>query len=374
MAKYKTTVTEKDGTKTSGYIENGRSYYDNGKEINAGASVKDSTGKTWTKGGDTTTADKATAAYDNNSTWESNGRTYVGGVDVGPAGTKIDTTNTAAMTNAGISSNNSGGGSSNPYEQYYRDAMDNYGKMNDQILEMNRLAIEQGVNRLEAQKQGVEQAAEDSAREAYIRQMQNERVLPQQLVYKGANGGLTETAKMGIKADYENTMNDIHRTRINSIQEIDNAIADLKTTGDLAAVEQVLANNKAALDAYMSMLDKGVGYNQWAMQFSANRADNAYQQAQNEINRQDKLAQQMVQNEMWEKEYNAEQKKYQDTLNQKAQQLTMEKKQQLTNIFDTAFSMTKTEGYTAEDIKKYILGQNISDQEQYDILKSLGLI
>ena len=304
MAKYKTTVTEKDGTKSSGYIENGRSYYDNGKEINAGASVTDSTGKTWTKGGDTTTTDKATTAYDNNSTWESNGRTYVGGVDVGPAGTKIDTSNTGAMTSAGITSNNSGGGSSNPYEQYYREAVDNYSKMNDQILEMNRLAVEQGVNRLEAQKSNVEQAAEDSAREAYIRQMQNERVLPQQLAYKGGNGGLTETAKMGIKADYENSMNDIHKTRINAIQEIDNAIAELKTTGDLAAVEQVLANNQQALNAYMNMLDKSVGYNQWATEYNAGRIDKAdsneyrdrvyndsliQQQTENKLN-QDKLA------------------------------------------------------------------------------------
>ena len=120
MAKYKTTVTEKDGTKSSGYIENGRSYYDNGKEINAGASVTDSTGKTWTKA-DTNTSTN----YDNNSTWEAGGRKYVGGVDVGPAGTTVDTSNTASIINAGITNNNSGsgsyGGSSNPYEKYYRE-------------------------------------------------------------------------------------------------------------------------------------------------------------------------------------------------------------------------------------------------------------
>ena len=153
--------------------------------------------------------------------------------------------------------------------------MDNYGKLNEQAEEMNRLAVEQGVNRLEAQKQGVEQAAEDSAREAYIMQMQNERVLPQQLAYKGANGGQTETAKIGIQTNYENNVNNINRTKINAIQEIDNAIADLKTTGDLKTVEQVLANNKAALDTYMTLLDKGVGYNQWAMQYTADRIDKA---------------------------------------------------------------------------------------------------
>lgn len=53
MAKYNTTVTKKDGSKVSGYIEDGKSYYDNGTAISAGDSVVDAQGKTWTKGGDT---------------------------------------------------------------------------------------------------------------------------------------------------------------------------------------------------------------------------------------------------------------------------------------------------------------------------------
>ena len=53
MARYNTTVTKKDGTKVSGYIEDGKSYYDNGTSISAGDSVVDAQGKTWTKGGDT---------------------------------------------------------------------------------------------------------------------------------------------------------------------------------------------------------------------------------------------------------------------------------------------------------------------------------
>lgn len=53
MAKYNTTITKKDGSKASGYIEDGKSYYDNGTAISAGDSVVDAQGKTWTKGGDT---------------------------------------------------------------------------------------------------------------------------------------------------------------------------------------------------------------------------------------------------------------------------------------------------------------------------------
>ena len=53
--KYYTTVTESDGSKSDGYIKDGVSYYTNGNPINTGASVTDSTGKTWTKGGNTVT-------------------------------------------------------------------------------------------------------------------------------------------------------------------------------------------------------------------------------------------------------------------------------------------------------------------------------
>ena len=49
--RYNTTVTKKDGTTASGYIEDGKSYYSDGTRIGAGDSVVDSTGKVWTMGG-----------------------------------------------------------------------------------------------------------------------------------------------------------------------------------------------------------------------------------------------------------------------------------------------------------------------------------
>lgn len=59
MARYNTTVTKKDGSKVAGYIEDGRSYYDDGTAISAGDSVVDAQGKTWTKGGDTANSEVA---------------------------------------------------------------------------------------------------------------------------------------------------------------------------------------------------------------------------------------------------------------------------------------------------------------------------
>jgi hypothetical protein len=281
MAKYKTTITEKDGTKSSGYIENGRSYYDNGKEINAGASATDAQGKTWTKGGTTSTTNNKQSEIDmisaaikaNNSS--SGGSSYK--PSYGAIGDNIQT---------------------NPYADEIDRIREAYERQQNQIREQNRIAVEQGTNRLNAQKANINQAAEDNARQAYIMHMQAKKALPQQLVNQGATGGMTETANLGLQTTYQNNLNDINRNKINAIQEIDNAIVDLKNTGNLATVEQVLANNQAALDSYMSLLDKGVAYNQWANQYNSNRADNAYTQAYKEREYADMLKQQAFENEL----------------------------------------------------------------------------
>ena len=49
--RYNTTVTKKDGSTASGYIEDGKSYYSDGTRIGAGDSVVDAQGKVWTMGG-----------------------------------------------------------------------------------------------------------------------------------------------------------------------------------------------------------------------------------------------------------------------------------------------------------------------------------
>ena len=47
--RFKTTITKKDGTTASGYIENDRGYYDDGTALSAGDSIIDAQNKVWTK-------------------------------------------------------------------------------------------------------------------------------------------------------------------------------------------------------------------------------------------------------------------------------------------------------------------------------------
>lgn len=196
----------------------------------------------------------------------------------------------------------------NPYEEAYRESQKRIEEMEAQIREQNRLAVEQGTNRLNAQKTNINQAADENARQAYVQYMQSQKALPQQLASQGVSGGATETANLGLQTAYQNNVNTINQNKANRLQEIDNAIVDLQNTGDLSTVEQVLANNQAALDAYMNTFDKGVGYNQWANQFNRNNKVQDAQLALEEKAYADQLAQQQWENDWFEKQYNDEKK------------------------------------------------------------------
>lgn len=192
---------------------------------------------------------------------------------------------------------------SNPYQDqndFYKQA---YEDLEAQIREQNRLAVEQGTNRLNAQKTNINQAADENARQAYVQYMQSQKALPQQLASQGVSGGATETANLGIQTAYQNNINTINQNKANRLQEIDNAIVDLQNTGDLTAVEQVLANNQAALDAYASTFDKGVSYNQWANQYNANRQDTLADQAYRDKVYADQMTQQQLENQWYERNY-----------------------------------------------------------------------
>ena len=255
--KYYTTITESNGSKSDGYIQDGVSYYSNGTPINAGASVVDSTGKTWVKGGEITTSPNQ----------------------------------------------------SNPYAEQVAKLEDYYKEQEERLREQNRVAIQQGTNRLNAQKSNINQAADENARQAYVQYMQSQKALPQQLASQGASGGATETAALGLQTTYQNNVNTINQNKANRLQEIDNAIVDLQNTGDLALVEQVLANNQAALDAYTAAFDKGISYNQWADQFNANRTDILADQAYRDKVYADQMMQQEKENQWYVDSYNDAKKK-----------------------------------------------------------------
>ena len=388
-----------------------------------------------------TSSGSSKGSSSNYETWESGGRTYVNGIDIGPAGTKVDLSTSNAYETASKNYNNKNTYAEeedyNPYKEQLEKLKNEYAKQEELLREQNRLAVEQGTNRLEAQKSNITQSADENARQAYVQYMQSQKALPQQLASQGATGGATETANLGLQTAYQNNVNSINQNKANRLQEIDNAIVDLKNTGDLSMVEQVLANNQLALDAYTSAFDKGMSYNQWATEFNANRQDVAADQAYRDKVYADNMAQQELENQWYERNYSDSKKQeetnrvisllenglvdvnYASTLlgvpvNQinnfvnyinKARNLELSNTQSLINsrneekttknetssstinsIINTVTKMLNEREdvfgdgsiyrnvYGPEDAKAYVLSQNSSDEEQYNILSNFGLI
>ena len=413
-SKYYTTVTESNGTKSDGYIQDGVSYYNNGTPINAGASVVDSTGKTWVKGGDPDAGLSIDAYKAKNGVSGASSNSYK--PNYGDMGDEI---------------------AYNPYEEAYRESQRRLEEMEAQIREQNRLAVEQGTNRLNAQKANINQAADENARQAYVQYMQSQKALPQQLAIQGVSGGATETANLGLQTAYQNNVNAINQNKANRLQEIDNAIVDLQNTGDLSTVEQVLANNQAALDAYMNTFDKGVSYNKWANEYNAGRIDatrdyeaeqlQAYLDAweeQNKLLAEEKKENQKykydlyknghISREEFASEFGYDPEILYDTMGYltKENELALKDKQMdinntqslikdrnssgsgtkptsastINSIINTANKMLNEREdvfgdgsvyrnlYDDNAVKAYILSQNITDEEQYNILSNLGLI
>lgn len=282
--RYNTTVTKKNGTTASGYIEDGKSYYSDGTRISAGDSVVDAQGKVWTMEG----------SSDPDA-----------GLSINDYLAKYGVSN-STNTNKNIYQSED---ETNPYDAYAERLQKEYAKQQELIEEKNRLAVEQGVNRLNAQKTNINQSADDNARQAYVMYMQNKKALPQQLASQGVTGGATETANLGLSSNYENNVNSINQNRTNSLQEIDNAITDLQNSGDLSTVEQVIANNEAALNAYKEAFNQKQSYNQWATEFNANRNDTAWEQNYKEKAYADQMVQQELENQWYIDTYSDNKKK-----------------------------------------------------------------
>lgn len=140
-----------------------------------------------------------------------------------------------------------------------------------QILEAQRIAeqkaiqdrINATVGSIESYRPQVQQSYEDSARQAYINQMRGQGSLKDVLSAQGFSGGMSETAGLGLNAEYNQALNESQKTKQQAELEIDRMIADARITGntDLAnAMAQYYQNyigelqNQQQQSNYMSEL------------------------------------------------------------------------------------------------------------------------
>lgn len=215
-SRYNTTVYTPEGSAVSGYIQNGQTYLSDGTRIGEGYTSVDKSGRYWT------IKDGKGVEVGNLSD----------GVDVGRLGQSDYARN---------------------YDDLARIQKESYDNILAQKQAATDASIKKSVNALESQKSGINDAMDKAAREEYIALMKSKKDLPEQYAAAGMSGGITESGLINLDNNYANNIKDINTQRTSQIANIDNAITDVRLTGDIEKAQQAANIAQQAAESYLSL-------------------------------------------------------------------------------------------------------------------------
>ena len=149
------------------------------------------------------------------------------------------------------------------------------------------------MNRLDAQKSGVNQNAEELARQAYVSYMQSADKLPQALAASGYSGGMADSQALALETGLQNDQNQILLNRDNTLNGIDSAIINAQLEGSIQGAQAQAELGRDAISAFQNYMNQQnayanqdywtrYGYDYDAAQTAANQA---WQAQQSQINR-----------------------------------------------------------------------------------------
>lgn len=179
----------------------------------------------------------------------------------------------------------------------YQDYMDQMNKQYDEIAAQQEAAqnaaVQQAINQLTGQKTGIEQSYDDLYRQLYIDRRRAEKNLPQQMAAMGVSGGLAEGTALGIQTDYMNALQQGEREKLNTLNDIDQAISDARLTGDIGIAQQAAQLALNRLQSYGNIVSAMQDQQNWLNQFAWQQQQQqiANNQWQQEFDRQNMLDQ-----------------------------------------------------------------------------------
>ena len=200
-------------------------------------------------------------------------QTAVGG-HLAEGAVKADNTNAiyTYQQNNNSGGNNAGGGNAgtvayNPYESYYNKMIDLY---NNQLAQERARQEQVKQARINAANKvydsslaNLNDATNSSLRQAYIKHMQEQKALPQQMQAYGINGGATETTLANMKNVYGTNRANIQQENLVQQRLIEqdraNAIANAEADAADYEASAVREYNDGLLNLYASALSKNYG-------------------------------------------------------------------------------------------------------------------
>lgn len=225
---YWTTITDPDGTKKSGFIQDGKTYYAEGGAIKSGASVTDASGKTWTKGGSATSGSGVTQS--------ATGQTLPGG---GVWSRDDQGTNwyTVGNQSYNMSAPNTDFYKAQAQSNFY---LDELRKAQQAAEEAQRLKTENNIKLIEQQMQTLGKQTADQKSDIYttsrISALQNaEKQAALGLgggVYEDAPSGYAESVRLRQDSELKNSLNAADQAKLDAQRALENMKINAATMGE----------------------------------------------------------------------------------------------------------------------------------------------
>ena len=166
----------------------------------------------------------------------SNATTGLGGTIQGVTGMEWPGMQGTGMEGAGMDAAGLNGGMLSFEDFLAQTGYDQYSAATQQRIQA---AVQQAVNNYNAQIEQANRDTEDLARQAYIASMLGQKNLDQQLSAAGYAGGMADSQRIQMQANYENNLRDLETQRLEVVAELERAIQDAQLTGDIQSAQEL---------------------------------------------------------------------------------------------------------------------------------------
>lgn len=160
-----------------------------------------------------------------------------------------------------------------------------YGDYADQTRAAIQAAVEQAISNYNQQIAQTEQESGKLARQAYVAKMMGQKNLDQKLAAEGYAGGMADSQRIGTELEYQNRLSEIEQQRLLTVQELQNAIAQAKLSGDLQTAQELasyLSQVQGQWASYVNQRQQQENADYWNQQSADEQARaNAYERAMN---------------------------------------------------------------------------------------------
>lgn len=114
-----------------------------------------------------------------------------------------------------------------------------YDDYEEQTRKYIQAAVDNAVNGYNRQIDTVNRDTQELARQAYIANMMGQKNMDQQLSASGLAGGMADSQRIGLQANYENNLNELEMQRQATVAELQYAIENARLTGDMQTAQEL---------------------------------------------------------------------------------------------------------------------------------------